>query len=152
MLTSAGHMARDCRGRGDPSLGQPKAAPSQFDSEYSALMAEIGESGPQTQGGAPGAPQQERIPPWRIPENWMTNSACFSHSPTSPQILMPDFRGVGGPPPGRYQDAGYQNAGGQGGYGGGYQQDPSQGYGGYQGGADPYASYVCVDRLIPAMS
>jgi splicing factor 1 len=49
---------------------------TQFDSEYSALMAELGE------GAAPGAanvpagavtaaPTQDRLPPWRIPENWM---------------------------------------------------------------------------------
>lgn len=49
---------------------------NQFDSEYSALMAELGE------GAAPGsanvpagavaaAPAEQRVPPWRIPENWM---------------------------------------------------------------------------------
>jgi hypothetical protein len=69
----AGHMARDCRGRGDPNMQQNKQ--TQFDSEYSALMAELGE------GAAPGAanvpagavtaPPQQQLPPWRIPENWM---------------------------------------------------------------------------------
>lgn len=49
---------------------------NQFDSEYSALMAELGE------GGAPGSanvpagavtapPAEQRVPPWRIPENWI---------------------------------------------------------------------------------
>lgn len=71
-------MARDCRGRGDPNLQQNNK--NQFDSEYSALMAELGEgggNGPTT--GAPAgvvqaAPEQSRIPPWRLPENWNTNS------------------------------------------------------------------------------
>jgi hypothetical protein len=60
---------------------------TQFDSEYSALMAELGE------GAAPGAanvpagavtaaPTQDRLPPWRIPENWM------------PGELSPPFKGV----------------------------------------------------------
>jgi len=75
----AGHMARDCRGRGDPNMAQNKQ--TQFDSEYSALMAELGE------GAAPGAanvpagavtaaPTQDRLPPWRIPENWMPGESC----------------------------------------------------------------------------
>lgn len=75
----AGHMARDCRGRGDPSLTQNKQ--TAFDSEYTALMAELGEGGGSTPGsapaaaiGAPGAiPPQSRVPPWRLPENWQTS-------------------------------------------------------------------------------
>jgi splicing factor 1 len=77
----AGHMARDCRGRGDPNMAQNKQ--TQFDSEYSALMAELGE------GAAPGAanvpagavtapPAQDRLPPWRIPENWMPGEFYFN--------------------------------------------------------------------------
>ena len=56
---------------------------TQFDSEYSALMAELGE------GAAPGAaavpagavtaaPEQDRLPPWRIPENWMPGELTSS--------------------------------------------------------------------------
>ena len=56
---------------------------TQFDSEYSALMAELGE------GAAPGAanvpagavtaaPTQDRLPPWRIPENWMPGESSSS--------------------------------------------------------------------------
>ncbi len=81
MGVSAGHMARDCRGRGDPNLAENKQ--TQFDSEYSALMAELGEGGggggrggqPAVAvtggptGGAP--PPEQRVPPWRLPENWM---------------------------------------------------------------------------------
>lgn len=84
---SAGHMARDCRGRGDPNLTQNKQ--TAFDSEYTALMAELGEGGGSTPGsaptaaiGAPGAiPPQSRVPPWRLPENWqssMLSSTFFS--------------------------------------------------------------------------
>ena len=47
-----------------------------FDSEYSALMAELGEGAGAQNSGVPigavgGAPQNQSIPPWRIPENWM---------------------------------------------------------------------------------
>lgn len=70
----AGHMARDCRGRGDPNMAQNKQ--TQFDSEYSALMAELGEGaapGPANvpAGAVAAAPAQAQLPPWRIPENWM---------------------------------------------------------------------------------
>lgn len=76
-------MARDCRGRGDPNLTQNKQ--TAFDSEYTALMAELGEGGGSTPGsaptaaiGAPGAiPPQSRVPPWRLPENWQS-SMLFS--------------------------------------------------------------------------
>lgn len=74
-------MARDCRGRGDPNMAQNKQ--TQFDSEYSALMAELGE------GAAPGsanvpagavtAPPEQRVPPWRIPENWMPGMSGSLH-------------------------------------------------------------------------
>ncbi|ORX40072.1 hypothetical protein BD324DRAFT_576531 [Kockovaella imperatae] len=119
----AGHMARDCRGRGDPNLAQNKQ--TAFDSEYSALMAELGEGGQAGAAGRPAAAVQQpeqRIPPWRIPENWNTNN----------------FRGVGQAPP----HMGFQQ---------GYSQNAGYGYGGYvaesgysqapQAGADPYASY-----------
>lgn len=69
-LTSAGHMARDCRGRGDPSLSQNKQQ-GNFDSEYASLMAELGES---ATGIANPNADANRVPPWRIPENWNTNS------------------------------------------------------------------------------
>lgn len=69
----------------------------QFDSEYAKLMAELGETdtappiaatGPPGPAGAPGGPiaapamQQtqpvdangNKIPPWRIPENWCVSS------------------------------------------------------------------------------
>ena len=84
-------MARDCRGRGDPNLQQNKQ--TAFDSEYTALMAELGEGGggggPAASGrpaGAVNAPAQEqRVPPWRIPENWNTNSGSF---PTPNCVLL----------------------------------------------------------------
>ncbi|WVO12561.1 branchpoint-bridging protein [Cryptococcus depauperatus] len=81
---NAGHMARDCRGRGDPSLAQNKQ--TAFDSEYSALMAELGEGGGAQGGGTPGGapvsvsaqpgtvPPESRVPPWRIPANWHMNA------------------------------------------------------------------------------
>lgn len=77
----AGHMARDCRGRGDPNMAQNKQ--TQFDSEYSALMAELGEGAAPGAGAVPAgavaaAPQQDRLPPWRIPENWMPGE-CLCH-------------------------------------------------------------------------
>lgn len=125
----AGHMARDCRGRGDPNLQQNKQ--TAFDSEYSALMAELGEGGgPGAAGrpaGAVGAPPpQDRVPPWRLPENWQQS--------------------FGGPPRQAphmgFQQQGYsQNAG----YGyGGYRPEqgyPAQGGGQAPGGADAYSSY-----------
>lgn len=114
----AGHMARDCRGRGDPSLSQNKD--TQFDSEYSALMAELGETGAApAHAAAPGqpaaVPQEQRIPPWRIPENWQGGR--------------------------KNQDGGYS----AGGYGGGYDQYQQGGYGEQQagyGGEQQYAGYA----------
>ncbi|KAK4684112.1 splicing factor 1, partial [Tremellales sp. Uapishka_1] len=142
----AGHMARDCRGRGDPNLAQNNQ--TQFDSEYSALMAELGEGGsgaPSAGGrpvgmitGGPPQPDQSRVPPWRIPENWNTNQRPqgfnmphqgFSQAPTQNQGY-----GYGGYRP---------NEGYPGGAQGGYQQGPGQGQGGYgqDPPADPYAAY-----------
>ncbi|KIR68532.1 branchpoint-bridging protein [Cryptococcus bacillisporus CA1873] len=144
----AGHMARDCRGRGDPNLTQNKQ--TAFDSEYTALMAELGEGGGSTPGaaptaaiGAPGAiPPQSRVPPWRLPENWQSNAG--------------GFRG----PPG-FQAQGYQQAApGAAAYGG---QQAYPGYAGYQtgavggygspaaGGADAYAAYYAsMGQQAPA--
>ena len=56
---------------------------TQFDSEYSALMAELGEGAAPGAGAVPAgavaaAPQQDRLPPWRIPENWMPGE-CLCH-------------------------------------------------------------------------
>ena len=88
-----GHMARDCiahrQGRpgfaGSPGMGGPGGpggVTQAFDSEYSALMAELGEGpgiNPNVEkgaegvanGGGPGGPGGERPPPpWRIPSNW----------------------------------------------------------------------------------
>ena len=142
-------MARDCRGRGDPNLAKNNSA--QFDSEYSALMAELGES---ATGVAQPSSNPNQIPPWRMPENWNTNSKSLLAVNNRDSLLMSDFKGVGQAP----GQGGYQQ-GGQGGYGygaeqGGYQQagygggDPNAaaayggGYGGQAapGGADPYAS------------
>lgn len=86
-----GHMARDCiahRNRaGGPGGGGPQTTP-QFDSEYSALMAELGEGPPlgggatpasagnatpgtsAQNGAAPGGQPLTAVPPWRIPSNW----------------------------------------------------------------------------------
>jgi splicing factor 1 len=89
-------MARDCFQRngpgGAPPFGAPGGAPgapgapkTAFDSEYANLMAELGEGGSGAASGpaigmitngsaeAGGAPAQ-KIPPWRIPENWFSNS------------------------------------------------------------------------------
>lgn len=83
---------------GPPGAGGAPGAPkSQFDSEYANLMAELGEggsggaSGPVAgmitqDGGASGGAAngggtpQQKVPPWRIPENW------FSHSRFPAQI------------------------------------------------------------------
>ncbi|WVR06363.1 branchpoint-bridging protein [Kwoniella sp. DSM 27419] len=146
----AGHMARDCRGRGDPNLGQNKQ--TAFDSEYSALMAELGEGGsggassgrPAGAIGGPGAPPPPpQVHPWRIPENWHSNFGGPRGPPGG---------GYGGPQQGGYQGGGYQQnqgygygGGGGGGGGGGYRQ-PDSGYAGspagpQAGGGDPYAAY-----------
>lgn len=55
-----------------------------FDSEYSALMQELGEGGhgQAMPGGAPQAPKQE-IPPWRLPENWQ------NQPPPGESVLSP---------------------------------------------------------------
>ncbi|OCF33493.1 branchpoint-bridging protein [Kwoniella heveanensis CBS 569] len=124
----AGHMARDCRGRGDPNLANNKQ--TAFDSEYSALMAELGEGGSGGAssgrpagaiGGAPAAPQ---VHPWRLPENWQGNPGGFRGPPGGD-------RGGGGGYRGGYQGGGggYHQGGGFGGPGG-----PGQGYGGGSGG------------------
>lgn len=144
----AGHMARDCRGRGDPNLMQNQQS-TQFDSEYSALMAELGESA-SAPGAAPAAPAEQRIPPWRIPENWQGGRRHDDGG--APRGDRDDRRGGGG---------GWGGHGGGGGGGGGYGQDQGgygqqqghgghdQGYGGgggggghggyAQGGGDQYA-------------
>ncbi|KAL1412863.1 hypothetical protein Q8F55_000612 [Vanrija albida] len=130
----AGHMARDCRGRGDPSLAQNNK--TQFDSEFSALMAELGETPggdarPQQQQQQP--QEEQRVPPWRIPENWHGGGRRHDGPPGG------GFGGGGGG--GGYgggyggQDQGYGGGGGGGGYGG-----RDQGYGG-GGNGDQYASY-----------
>ncbi|WOO77406.1 Branchpoint-bridging protein [Vanrija pseudolonga] len=133
----AGHMARDCRGRGDPSLATNNK--TQFDSEFSALMAELGETpggDARPQAGQQGQQQQqpeERVPPWRIPENWHGGGR------------RNDGGGFGGGGGGGGYGGGGGGYGGQdqgyGGGGGGYGRD--QGYGGGAGGgnADQYASY-----------
>jgi len=143
-------MARDCRGRGDPNLA--KNNQTQFDSEYSALMAELGES---ATGVANPTSNPNQVPPWRIPENWNTNSK-LEFLLTHDRMLMVDFKGVGqAPPQGGYQQGGQQGGYGYGGYPGGDPNaaagygggDPNAAaaYGGYggqaaPGGADPYAA------------
>lgn len=99
-----GHMARDCIAH--RNKGQTTPA---FDSEYSALMAELGEGPPPAAGGppmnggglggmgqgsplagAPGAmggppsagPPGRALPPWRIPSNW----CVLSHKPFESSI------------------------------------------------------------------
>jgi splicing factor 1 len=132
-------MARDCRGRGDPSLQQNNK--TQFDSEYTALMAELGEGGgqgptsAQTVGALPGAPAQSTIPPWRVAENWNTNSKSTHKMGMLLANIGIDFRGVGQamPHPG-FQQPGHQNAG----YG--YGAAPSSYPAGGAGAADPYAA------------
>lgn len=94
-----GHMARDCIAHRDKKAGGPGGAQTTplFDSEYSALMAELGEAPPPSAGGPPG-PQHHNgpqgygagspsvapaaplapgmgadgrpLPPWRIASNW----------------------------------------------------------------------------------
>lgn len=126
---------------------------TQFDSEYSALMAELGE------GAAPGsanvpagavtAAPEQRVPPWRIPENWMPGTSCLVHLTlsmlTSAGNRPGGFQGgPGGPPQQGYQQQGYQQPQ-AGGYGYDYQQQQG-GYGQQPGGqpgapgADQYAA------------
>ncbi|KAL7009461.1 hypothetical protein EMMF5_001092 [Cystobasidiomycetes sp. EMM_F5] len=140
-----GHMARDCIAHRNKAAGE---ATPQFDSEYSALMAELGEgppggaSGPaggnnpggpdvggQGYNAAPPAQPLKALPPWRIPSNW---------HPPQPPNQGPGGRGGGGY---TYTPVGPQ-PGAAGGYGG-YEQPGAAGYGGQQtGGAGyDYSSY-----------
>jgi hypothetical protein len=106
-----------------------------FDSEYTALMQELGEQGGHAMpGGIPQVPKNE-IPPWRMPENWQNQpflqgqlfQAHFSGD--NKADILGGFRG----PPGG--GGGYQGGGG-GGYGQQQQhQNPGYGYG--QGGGPP---------------
>lgn len=153
---AAGHMARDCRGRGDPNMATNNA--NKFDSEYSALMAELGEGG--GGGGGPGAssgpagaigapPAQQSIPPWRIPENWQSSEFIIARSRVRHrQVLIADYRGGGPQAPhqgftqGYHQNAGYGYGDFREGMAAGYQGGP-EGQGGPPGGGgagDPYAS------------
>lgn len=123
----AGHMARDCRGRGDPSLSTNKGGDNQFDSEYTALMAELGETSAAAPSG-PGAPQEQRLPPWRMPENWHGGGG-----PGGGRQRDGDRGGYGG-------DQGYGGGGGPGGYGGGGDGGYGGGGGGYGGGGGGYGA------------
>lgn len=114
------------------SFGGP-AAPagpprSGFDSEYASLMAELGEGGKSSGGGAPvgaigwsGSSGDitgggSNIPPWRRPEIWQSNG---------PQIGGGNGGGAGGA-------GGPQRNGPPQGYGGGYGGQQQGGYGGQQ--------------------
>lgn len=82
-----------------PGPGAPGSTAQQFDSEYASLMAELGETdtAPPVGAGGPGAPgpggpggpgmgmgmgmppqpvddKGNKIPPWRIPENWCVSA------------------------------------------------------------------------------
>ncbi|BEI83025.1 hypothetical protein CcaverHIS002_0308930 [Cutaneotrichosporon cavernicola] len=143
----AGHMARDCRGRGDPSLATNRPpGDTQFDSEYSALMAELGEAGAAAPG--PGAPTEQRLPPWRISENWHGGGRNRERDQGfGDQGYGGGEQGYGGGD--QYGGGGYGGdqgygggagaAAGGGGYGGGYGGD--QGYGGGAGGAGGAGGY-----------
>jgi splicing factor 1 len=93
-------MARDCFQRNGPAGGQGFGGPpgaggapkSQFDSEYANLMAELGEGGAVGSSGpaigmitngaaADGTPAAPKVAPWRIPENWFSNSESTMSSP-----------------------------------------------------------------------
>ena len=132
-----GHMARDCIAHRKPG-GGPATTP-QFDSEYSALMAELGEgpglssggggggaiTGPDAGRGDPNGNHQpsSAIPPWRISTNW--------HPP------QPPSQGPGGRSGMNYQPYGAYGAPG-GGAGAGY----AAAYGGpSQPGAYDYSQY-----------
>ncbi|KAE9395006.1 hypothetical protein BT96DRAFT_886007 [Gymnopus androsaceus JB14] len=98
---SAGHMARDCTVNKDPNAPPPPPTPSMgrggFDSEYASLMAELGEPGAAAAGTdmsksswAPRAGHDitgggSNIPPWRRPENWVTNNAPQQQQGARPQ-------------------------------------------------------------------
>lgn len=126
-------MARDCtQRRGGPGLGGPPGfgspAPAgapiaqQFDSEYAKLMAELGETdtappiaatGPPGPGGsvaAPGMQQSQpvdasgnKIPPWRIPENWCVGPHPLHECAAADTFLrdkrLPPMGMNRGPPP-----------------------------------------------------
>ena len=129
----AGHMARDCRGRGDPSMGQTQQTAA-FDSEYSALMAELGEN--TASAAVPGgAPQMAKtaVPPWRIPENW-ASTACKSALLVHHQYrCMPFGNGTTDNVAGAFRHPGGYGGGGYGGGGGGYGGGGGGGRGGYGG-------------------
>ncbi|KAL7423166.1 hypothetical protein Q5752_002466 [Cryptotrichosporon argae] len=127
----AGHMARDCRGRGDPNMAKPDVA---FDSEYSALMAELGQDAANTSMSA-AAQQQSQIPPWRIPENWQGGF----------RQQNPGFGGGYNQGPGGFQQDHY-NYGPNGGQGHYNQQDQ------FEGGAESYAAYYAqLGQAAPAV-
>lgn len=113
-----GHMARDCIAHRDKGRnGAPGAQTTpQFDSEYSALMAELGEGPPQPPpGGAPpgmpgphgyggaGSPNAAAaaplapgmgangrpLPPWRIASNWCVCSLIRLEASLYPCLLTP---------------------------------------------------------------
>ncbi|GAA6032667.1 hypothetical protein JCM8097_004870 [Rhodosporidiobolus ruineniae] len=94
--------------------------------------------------GSPMGQQQQpvdengnKIPPWRIPENWNPMPANFNRAPPQQRPPPPPQQGYG-QPQGNGYGGGYPQQQ-QGGYGdgGGYpqqQQQPQQGYGGGYGG------------------
>jgi splicing factor 1 len=142
-------MARDCRGRGDPNLAQNKQ--TAFDSEYSALMAELGEGGGAPGGapggrpagavtGGPGGPPPEpeqRIPPWRMPENWMPSMPSRSMRGQSLTVGTDQRPGGMAPPHAGFQQPYTQNSG----YGyGGYRPEAGYPGAGAPGATDPYAA------------
>lgn len=165
-----GHMARDCRGRGDPNAASNKQ--TQFDSEYSALMAELGEGGGAggqgnsavPQGALDAPPPQQRIPPWRVPENWFSSKPGNRRQFQHPMLTFcTDFRGPGpaGPPHQGYgqqhQNQGYGYGAYQGHGQGQGQSQPNMGMGGpgaggapgAPGAQDPYAAYVAQSIPTP---
>lgn len=127
---------------------------TQFDSEYSALMAELGEGGGAggqgnsavPQGALNAPPPQQRIPPWRIPENWFSSKYLIRRQLRTPLLTFSaDFRPGPAAP---HQGYGQQH------------QNQGYGYGAYQAGADmgamggvapgaqdPYAAYVSSSCL-----
>ena len=141
----AGHMARDCRGRGDPNMA--KAPSAAFDSEYSALMAELGENTASSAvpGGAPVASGGVAVPPWRIPENWSSGREWFFYqdwiyrqmkfiaNECTRQMGMSADAIAGGGFRGGYEGHAGGGGGGRGGYGGGGGGGGYGGRGGYGG-------------------
>ncbi|KAF7424277.1 hypothetical protein PC9H_009583 [Pleurotus ostreatus] len=139
---SAGHMARDCTVNKDPNA-PPMGSPSQamavnrggFDSEYASLMAELGESGGDSNKSHWAGPSTghditgggSNIPPWRRPEVWQT-----------PALTQPQ-QGYRPPPPG-YGGYGGGGYGAQAWAGAGY--TPTAGYSAQgQDYSANYASY-----------